>query len=49
MISPENEDPTFFDEFTRVIDDVRLRHADDKYAATETEVTTDPYVGMEIA
>ena len=49
VIDPEDEDPTFFDEFTRVIDDGRLRHADDEHAATETEVTTDPYVGMEMA
>ncbi len=49
MIDPENEDSTFFDEFIGVIDNVRLRHADDKYAATETEVTTDPDVGMEMA
>jgi hypothetical protein len=49
VIDPESEDPTFFDEFTRVIDDARLRHADNEYAAPETEVTTDPYVGMEMA
>jgi hypothetical protein len=52
VIDPEDEDSTFFDEFTRVIDDKRLKHADDEddeVAPSRTEVTTDPYVGMEMA
>ena len=48
VIDPDNEDPGFFDEFTRVIDDAQLKHADDKYSR-DVEVTSDPYVGMEMA
>jgi hypothetical protein len=47
-IDPEDEDPNFFDKFTRVIDDAQLRHADNE-CTDEAEVTTDPYVGMEMA
>ena len=46
IIDPDNEDPEFFDEFTRVIDDATLRHADDIH---DVEVGSDPYVGMELA
>jgi hypothetical protein len=48
VIDPEHEDPVFYDEFTRVIDDARLEHADEQYTQG-TEVTSDPYVGMEMA
>ena len=48
VIDPEDEDPGFFDEFTTAIDDARLKHADDDFAQA-TEVTSDPYVGMEMA
>ena len=48
VVDPEDEDPGFFDEFTRVIDNAQLKHADDEFAQT-TEVTSDPYVGMEMA
>ena len=46
IIDPVNEDPEFFQEFTRVIDDVTLPHADD---ASGVEVSSDQYVGMELA
>ena len=46
IIDPDNEDPEFFQEFTRVIDDVTLPHADD---ASGVEVSSDQYVGMELA
>lgn len=45
IIDPENEDPEFFEEFTRTIDDASLPHADDQPV---TEVTGDNYVGMEL-
>lgn len=48
VVDPENEDPEFYSEFTRVIDDAQLKHADEEYTK-ETEVTSDPYVGMEMA
>ncbi|KAI2502896.1 Reverse transcriptase (RNA-dependent DNA polymerase) [Fragilaria crotonensis] len=48
VIDPEDEDAAFFDEFTRVIDDARLKHADEN-TTHDTEVTSDPYVGMEMA
>jgi hypothetical protein len=48
VIDPENEDPGFNDDFTRVIDDAQLKHADELYAK-ETDVLSDPYVGMEMA
>jgi hypothetical protein len=50
IIDPENEDPDFYDNFIRVIDDAQLKHADEIHAnTTEAEVTSDPYVGMEMA
>ena len=52
IIDHENEDPSFFKEFTRVIDDAALQHADDDPTgdvAPTTEVDTDLYVGMELA
>ena len=48
IIDPEDEDQSFYDDFTRVIDDSRLKHADDSNA-DNVEVTSDPYVGMELA
>jgi len=48
VIDPENEDPEFYSDFTRVINDAQLKHADKGYVR-ETEVTSDPYVGMEMA
>ena len=45
IIDPDNEDPAFFAEFSRVIDDATLRHADD---VANVEVTSDQYVGMEL-
>ena len=45
IIDPDNEDPAFFAEFTRVIDDATLRQADD---VANVEVTPDQYVGMEL-
>jgi Reverse transcriptase (RNA-dependent DNA polymerase) len=48
IIDPENEDPGFYDDFTRVIDDAQLKHADELYAK-EIDVLSDPYVGMEMA
>ena len=47
IIDPEEEDPGFFDEFSRVIDDVTLRHADDDNK--QVKVVSDPYIGMELA
>jgi hypothetical protein len=32
VIDTDDEDPAFFDEFTRVIDDARVKHADDEFA-----------------
>ena len=46
IIDPDNEDPEFFSEFTRVIDNASLPHADD---ITNVKVTSDQYVGMELA
>ena len=48
IIDPENEDPGFYDDFTRVIDDAQLKHADELYAK-EIDVLSDPYVGMEMS
>ena len=48
VIDPENKDPTFYNDFTRVMDDAQLKHAD-KESTKDTEVTSDPYVGMEMA
>ena len=45
VIDPEDEDPEFFEEFMRTIDDTLLPHADDQPVA---EVTGDNYVGMEL-
>jgi hypothetical protein len=47
VIDPDNEDPEFFDDFTRVIDDAALKHADDQ--VDTIEVISDNYVGMEMA
>ena len=46
VIDPDDEDPAFFDEFTRIIDDATLPHADE---VENVEVSTDNYVGMEFA
>jgi hypothetical protein len=45
IIDPENEDPDFFEDFMRVIDNATLTHAD----TNDVDVTSDPYVGMELA
>ena len=45
VIDPDNEDPAFFEEFTRVIDDASLKHADD---FEHVKVVSDQYVGMEL-
>ena len=47
VIDPYNEDPAFFEEFTRVIDDATLKHADDE--ADAIDILPDNYVGMEMA
>jgi hypothetical protein len=43
---PDNKDPAFFEEFTRIIDDATLPHADE---LGNVEVVSDNYVGMEIS
>ena len=48
IIDPYNEDDEFFNDFSRVIDDAQLKHADD-VNLDSIEVTSDPYVGMEMA
>lgn len=48
IIDHEDEDPDFFDSFTRVIDDAALSHADDMYGNT-IEVGSNQYIGMELA
>jgi hypothetical protein len=48
VIDPEDESSEFFDEFTRVIDDSRLKHVDDDNPH-KIEFTSDPYVGMELS
>jgi hypothetical protein len=48
IIDHEDEDPDFFDEFTRTIDEAALAHADADPSRT-TEVGSDQYVGMELA
>ena len=48
IIDPEDEDQSFYDDFARVIDDARLNHADGKHTEN-VEVTSDPYVGVEMA
>ena len=47
IIDHENEDPAFFDEFTRVINDAGLPHAEER--ADDVEVEPDNYIGMEFA
>lgn len=51
IIDHENEEAEFFAEFTRVIDDAMLPHAEDEASeiARTTEVETDQYLGMELA
>jgi len=46
ILDPENEDPEFFDEFVRVIDDSTLKHVDD---ISRIVVEADLYIGMEFA
>jgi hypothetical protein len=46
VIDPDNEDPVFFEEFTRIIDDTTLPHADE---LGNVEVVTDNHVGMEFS
>ena len=47
IIDAENEDNEFYEEFTRIIDDATLPHADDRKDLAD--VQADPYVGMELA
>jgi hypothetical protein len=47
IIEPDNEDPEFFEEFMRTIDDSKLRHVDDEQPIAE--VTGNTYLGMELA
>ena len=47
-IDPIDEDPSFYNNFIRVIDNTRLKHAD-KDSAKHVEVTSYPYVGLEMA
>ncbi|KAI2501830.1 Reverse transcriptase (RNA-dependent DNA polymerase) [Fragilaria crotonensis] len=51
IIDHENEDEGFYQEFTRVIDDAMLPHADDQVDNDDkfVEVETDQYIGMELA
>ncbi len=52
IIDHENEDQEFFDEFTRMIDDATLAHADDvlRDSSQWVEVGSDQYIGhMELA
>jgi hypothetical protein len=54
VIDPDNEDPGFFEEFAKVIDNASLHHADDDViTATDDvkamEVGSDQYIGMELA
>jgi hypothetical protein len=46
IIDPENEDPEFFGEFMRTIDDPSLQHSDNQFM---TEIDGDNYMGMEVA
>ena len=48
FIDPEDEDPTFYEEFTRVIDDAALPHADERMT-DDTEVTSDNYIAMQFS
>jgi hypothetical protein len=47
VIDPFDEDPAFFAEFTRVIDDATLKHNED--IVDDIEILPDNYVGMEMA
>ena len=52
IIDHENEDKEFFAEFTRVIDDVTLPHAEDKEKDAikiTPELEPDQYLGMKLA
>ncbi|KAI2511683.1 Reverse transcriptase (RNA-dependent DNA polymerase) [Fragilaria crotonensis] len=53
VVDPDNEDPEFFEEFARVIDNASLHPADDAITATgdvkAIEVAIDQYIGMELA
>jgi hypothetical protein len=48
IINPDDKDPTFFEEFTRVIDNTHLPHADDNVKGVTVEVGTDPYLRIEL-
>jgi hypothetical protein len=50
IIDPDNEDPAFYEDFTRVIEDAQVPHVDERHVIDplDTEVTSDPYVGMEM-
>ena len=52
VVDPENEDPSFYEDFARVINSNEVKHADESYVNEDTlnmEVTSDPYVGIEMA
>ena len=46
VIDPDNEDPVLFDEFTRILDDATLPHAD---KIANVDVVSDNYVEIELA
>jgi hypothetical protein len=48
IIDPEDEDQSFYKNCTWVIDDTSLKHADNVYAKS-VEVTSNPYIDMELA
>jgi hypothetical protein len=47
IIDADNKNQQFYEEFTRVIDDAALPHADDVPALAD--IQSDPYVGMQLA
>jgi hypothetical protein len=48
IIDPEDEDQSFYKNCTWVIDDTSIKHADNVYAKN-VEVTSNPYIDMELA
>ena len=49
IVDPQDEDPTFYDDFARVIDDAQLAHSDNEVKIDDTEIESDNYIGMEFA
>jgi hypothetical protein len=50
IIDRDNEDPDFFNDFTQIIDDAALTHADsDENVVNSFEVGSDQFIGMELA